>query len=75
MRVGIGDKKLAKEYEADFNSSSMLNDALALYDKALAIDASKKYLLVGKKKIEEKIALKATEIDFRKATDYRNNFV
>jgi len=71
MRVGIGDKKLAKEYEADFNSSSMLNDALALYDKALAIDASKKYLLVGKKKIEEKIALKATEIDFRKATDYK----
>lgn len=71
MRVEIGDKKLAKEYKASFKSSSMLQDAIALYNKALEIDSSKKYLLVGKKKIEEKIVLKATDIDFRKATDYK----
>lgn len=69
MRVEVGDKKLAKEYKASFKTNSMLKDALVLYDKALAIDASKKYLLVGKKKIEEK--LKTVKIDFRRAKDYK----
>lgn len=71
MRVEIGSKKLAKEYRTFHKSNSMLNDALALYEKALLIDGSKNYLLIGKKKIEDKIALKATDIDFRKASEYK----
>lgn len=71
MRVGIGDKKLAETYKRDFSSDSMLDDALNLYEQAISIDSTKRYLQVGKNKVAQKISLNAVHIDFRKAFEYK----
>lgn len=71
MRVGIGEKKMAEQYKRDFSSNSLLDDALKLYDEALSINPGNAYLLIGKNKIEEKIALDATNLNFRKAFIYK----
>lgn len=71
MRIETGNRKAAKKYKAEFNSNSMLNDALVLYNKAISLDHNKKYLSIAKKKVENKITLNAAEIDFRKATAYK----
>ena len=66
----MGYKKIAENYKEQVNSKSLLEDALALYDKAIKID-NKPYLSLGKNKIQEKINVSDINLDKSKKIEYR----
>jgi len=70
MRLELGYRSTANDYKLSISSTSLLNDALALYDQAITIDP-KSYLYVGKSKVEHKIAIDAVNKDFRKDKEYK----
>jgi hypothetical protein len=69
-RIEVGYKKIPENYKEKVNSKSLLEDALALYDKAIKID-NKPYLSLGKNKIQEKINFSDINLDKSKKIEYR----
>ncbi|AWI25288.1 hypothetical protein [Flavobacterium pallidum] len=57
MRLELGNKLLALDYQAKISSPSLLQDAAKLYERAISIDNTKKYLSVGYEKVLAKIAI------------------
>ncbi|WP_134384214.1 tetratricopeptide repeat protein [Flavobacterium psychrophilum] len=55
MRLELGSKRSAITFKGKVNSQSLLKDAEILYHKAIAIDGSKKYLVLGLEKIQSKM--------------------
>ncbi len=65
MRLELGNKKVADEYRHQIDSESLLLDAKALYEEALSIAPEKTFLTVGLDKVNHKIDINATEIDYK----------
>ena len=65
MRLELGYRVTAEQYKMEVSSSSLLEDALALYNQALSLAPGTVYLEVGKAKVQYKITIKAPEINFR----------
>ncbi|HEX8562836.1 MAG TPA: hypothetical protein VF676_07650 [Flavobacterium sp.] len=57
MRLEVGSAAIAAAYKIEINSSSLLNDAVSLYQSAIAIDNTKNYLNIGLAKVNAKIAI------------------
>lgn len=72
VRTEIGYKKIAENYKSKVNSKSLLEDALALYDKAIKLD-NKPYLVLAKNKVQEKINYRLDSSDKGKKKEYRKS--
>lgn len=66
MRVELSSTMIASKYKTTIKSDSLLQDAKVLLEKAIKLDASKKYLSIGLNKINHKINTNALSIDFKK---------
>lgn len=58
-QLAVGNKKIAKVYANSLNTSSLLEDAKSLYEKAIAIDTKKEYLKIGLNKTSYLIGINA----------------
>jgi len=65
MRLELGYNSLATVYRNSISSSSLLQDAKNLFDIAISIDATKKYLVIGRDKAVAKINANALNINYR----------
>jgi len=65
MRLELGDRVLAQQYKDTNGSHSLLKDAKTLYNQAIAIDSTKEYLKIGRRKVKKKIAEDAPSKNYR----------
>lgn len=72
VRIEIGYKKIADNYKSKVNSKSLLEDAIALYDKAINLN-NKPYLILAKDKVQEKINYILDSSDKLKKKEYRKS--
>ncbi|HRE76423.1 MAG TPA: hypothetical protein PLL09_01230 [Flavobacterium sp.] len=72
MRLQNGNKKSSIDYKNSFNTLSLLNDAVILYQQAILIDDTKQYLYIGLEKVMHKIQIAEFEADFRINRVYKN---
>lgn len=71
VRLELGNKKVAKEYNQNFRPNLLLEDALALYSEAIVIDPTKIYLTKGYDFVRAKIEINATSINYKTNLEYK----
>src|SRR5690606_4491299 len=71
MRLELGYPKIAEQYRNQINSPSLLEDAKQIYDQAIQIDPSAKFLEVGKQKVVKKIDSNALTTNYWTSKEHK----